>query len=169
MCSCLKNIRPPGVRPVVLAVATLSALLSAAGCAPQQPPQENRAPVVIDEAMLRRDWEPSVAYIPSGDVVAGVNRFPLRTPGNYTAAGTPDYPGALADYGASLLQTVALPFTYLFVPPFEPQVYSAGDLGPTYFGMPPMHPPAEPVVVDDLRVDPNSLEVVPRPTKLVYE
>lgn len=170
MCSCVEWMRGlGGLRSVLVTGAALAAFLATAGCAQRPRQQPVPPPMEIDQAMLLRDWEPSVAYIPSGNVIAGVNRFPLRTPGDYTAAGTPDYGGAVLDYGAHLIQTVALPFTYLFVPPFEPQVYAAEPLGLTYTGMEEMQTPSPPVEVDDLQVDPQTLEVLPPPARPVYE
>jgi len=162
MCSCAERThRLPKLRLLLLIGGVLTSLVSVTGCARQQPQQATPPPMIIDEAMQKRDWEPSVAYIPSGDVVAGVNRFPLRSGGEYTEGGTPDYAGAALDYGAHLVQTLALPFTYLFVPPFEPQVYRDEEIGPSYTGMPQMRPARQPQRVDDIEVDPDTLEVLP--------
>lgn len=110
------------------------------GCAPQQPAAgPTPPPMPIDGAMQRRDWEPVAAYYPNGDTVAGVNRFPLRPQGG--SLGDPDYVNAAYDLGASALQTVALPFTYLVVPPFSRQVSIGENIPPTYTAMPVLTPP----------------------------
>ncbi|MBW3571434.1 MAG: hypothetical protein KY467_10030, partial [Gemmatimonadetes bacterium] len=59
--------------------------------------------------------------------------------------------------------TVALPFTYIFIPPFARAVYEGEEFGPTYTGMPPMRPEGAAVVVDGTQVEPSTLEVIPRP------
>jgi hypothetical protein len=170
MCSCLERMRGRApaaicVRSAVLCAGALAVTFGAAGCAQKQQYAATPPPMVVDEAMQRRDWEPSVAYIPNGDTVAGVNRFPLRSAGYYGEGGTPDYVGAAGDVGLSIAQTFALPFTYILVPPFEPQVYRAEAIGPTYHGMPQMSAGRgrKPVRVDGVRVNPERLEVLPPP------
>ena len=63
--------------------------------------------------------------------------------------------------------TVALPFTYLFIPPFAKAVYTGEQIGPTYTGMPPMRPASNTVKVDGLEVDRDTLEIraAPRQTE----
>src|SRR5215208_2652625 len=118
-------------RAVLLALGLGAAGVAVAGCSQQQQPAAPQPkPMDIDAAMQRRDWERSVAWYPNGDVVAGVNRFPLRTYGS--TDGGPDLQNALLDFGAAVVQTVALPFTYLVVPPFEKQVFTGDVLPPSY-------------------------------------
>jgi hypothetical protein len=136
--------------------------LAAGGCAGRQPAQQTRPPMIVDEAMQRRDWERSVSYYPNGDTVSGHNRFPLRTD---LQPGTNEYGAAAYDIAASLVQTVALPFTYVFVPPFSRAVYHGDDVGPSYTAMPEMRPPAATVNVDGLVVDRDTLQVRGRPQK----
>ena len=122
------------------ALCLLASVLT--GCAPQQPAAAPPAPAMaIDAAMQRRDWEPSAAYYPNGDTLAGVQRYPLRSQGG--APGTPDYPNALFDLAASAGQTIVLPFTYLFAPPFAPQVFTGEAIRPSYTAMPDMAPPVQ--------------------------
>ena len=97
--------------------------------------------MAVDAAMQRRDWERSAAWYPSGDTLAGVQRYPLRSGGGNP--GTPDYPNAFYDLLASAGQTVVLPFTYLFVPPSAPQVFSGENIPPTHTAIPDMTPPAQ--------------------------
>jgi hypothetical protein len=141
-----------------------AALLAAVvgGCAQQPPRQPARPPLVVDGAMQRREWDRSVAPYPNGDTVSGHNRFPFRTDSDRSQN---EYPLAAYDIAASLGQTVALPFTYLFIPPFARAVYHGDDIGPTYTAMPAMRPPATTVNVDGLVVDRDTLEVKGRPGK----
>jgi hypothetical protein len=119
----------------------------AGGCAQQQQQQApTPVPMDIDPAMQRRDWERSVSWYPNGDVVAGVNRFPIRSYGARMSGAdyNPDYANAALDLGAALIQTAALPFTYLAVPPFESQVFTEEAIPPTYTAMPDMRPARTP-------------------------
>jgi hypothetical protein len=134
MSSCLK-----GLRAALLALAVCGgAGFVGGGCAQQKPAAPPVQPMEIDAAMQRRDWERSVAWYPNGDTVAGVNRFPLRSYGDNH--GDADYTNAGLDLLASLGQTVALPFTYLFVPPFEAQVFGDQTIPATHTAMPFMRP-----------------------------
>ena len=154
--------RPLERRLVALALLGAAVLAPATGCAPRQPQPVTRPPLIVDEAMQRRDWERSVAWYPNGDTVSGHNRFPIRTS---VEPGTNEYGAAAFDIVASMAQTVALPFTYIFIPPFSRAVYRGEDIGPTYTGMPNMRPPRAGVYVDGLLVERDTLEVIGRPAQ----
>jgi hypothetical protein len=134
MSSCLKATGRTLASLLLLAPALL-----ATGCAQQQPSPPPAQPMEIDAAMQRRDWERSAAWYPNGDTLAGVQRFPLRPQGG--SPGSPDYTNAAIDLAASMGQTIVLPFTYLFVPPFAPQVFTGEAIPATYTAMPEMAPP----------------------------
>ena len=138
MSSCLERVRAA----VLLAAGALGGAGSVGGCTQRPAAAPPQQPMEIDAAMQRRDWERSVAWYPNGDTVAGVQRFPLRTYGSSYAgdAAGPDYTNAALDVLAAAGQTIALPFTYLFVPPFEAQVFSDETVPPAYTAMPYMRP-----------------------------
>jgi hypothetical protein len=138
MSLCLERLRAAALLALGLCGA---AGFGGVGCVQQQQAAPLPEPMEIDPAMQRRDWERSVAWYPNGDTVAGVNRFPIRSQGGNP--GDPDYNNAMLDLLATAAQTVALPFTYLFVPPFEPQVFSGEYIPPTYTAMPDMRPVME--------------------------
>ena len=147
-------------RLMPLALLAAAAGASIAGCArPTPQPAYTPPPMLVDEAMQKRDWERSVAYYPNGDTVSGYNRFPIRSDAQ---VGEAEYTDAAYDIGASLVQTVALPFTYLFIPPFSRAVYTGEQIGPSYTAMPPMRP-GPTVEVDGLAVDRDTLEVIQAP------
>ena len=133
------------VRSSYAPAACVLAAVCLTGCGPQPPPAPPPGPAMeIDSAMQMRDWERSAAWYPNGDTVSGVNRFPIRSQGG--TAATPDYANAAIDLGASMAQTVALPFTYLFVPPFARATYTGENIPPTHTGMPikaPTPPPSD--------------------------
>jgi hypothetical protein len=143
-------------------LAVVMLLAAVGGCAQQQPQIYTPPPLIIDDAMKRREWEPSVALYPNGDTVSGHNRFPIRT--NAEGERT-EYGAAVFDVAASLVQTIALPFTYIFIPPFAKALYRGEDIPPSYTAMPPMRPPRKTVVADGLVVDPDTLETVAGPKK----
>ena len=141
-------------------IALLGAAVLLGGCAGPAPRPYTPPPMVIDPAIQKRDWERSVAYYPNGDTVSGHNRFPVRSDAQIGEAELGD---AVYDIGASLAQTVALPFTYLFIPPFAPAVYTGENIGPSYTAMPPMRPADPTARVDGLVVDRDTLRVVEAP------
>jgi hypothetical protein len=143
-------------------LAVVMVLAAVAGCAQERRQTPTPPPLVIDDAMKRREWERSVAAYPNGDTVSGHNRFPIRTDAGEDRT---EYGAAVVDVAASLAQTVALPFTYIFIPPFAPAVYRGEDIPPTYTAMPPMRPAVRTVMVDDLTVDRDTLEIIARPKR----
>ena len=146
MSSCLRRTRAAIL--LALSVGGVAGAGAGSGGCTQQ--QQAPLPVAmdIDQAMQRRDWERSVAWYPNGDVVAGVNRFPIRSYDSRMNAAdyNPDYWNATLDLGAALIQTVALPFTYLVVPPFESQLFTEEAIPPTYTAMPNMRPARSPTI-----------------------
>ena len=142
--------------PLLLLAAALG------GCAQPAHQAYTPPPLIVDGAMQRREWERSVAAYPNGDTVSGHNRFPVRS---NAPVGESEYGPAAFDIGASLVQTVALPFTYLVIPPFAKAVYTGEKIGPTYTAMPQMRPPNTTVNVDGLVVDRDTLEVRVGPRK----
>lgn len=155
----------PILRRRVLPAALLAVVMPGAliGCANRPHQTRTPPPLVIDGAMQRREWERSVAYYPNGDTVSGHNRFPIRTT---AAPGENEYGAAFFDIAVSMVQTAALPFTYVFIPPFSKAVYHGDDVGPSYTAMPEMRPPVTTVRVDGIVVDRDTLEVVGRPQKV---
>ena len=145
MSSCLKRIS----RALLVAMALSTSAVITPGCTQQQPAAAPPAPAMaIDAAMQRRDWERSVSYYPNGDTLAGVQRYPIRSQGG--EPGSPDYPNMLFDFAASAGQTIALPFTYLFAPPFAPQVFTGEDIPPSYTVIPDMAPPTRATVYGEV-------------------
>lgn len=118
------------------AVATL-----VAGCQPPAaPPPEpiSTRPLVVDEAMDRRDWEQVAIYYPNGDTVAGTTRFwAYRVRDDVR----PYWQQILFDPFLFLAQTAYLPFTFIQEPLLAKRVTQGEIFEPTHFGVPPV--PAE--------------------------
>jgi hypothetical protein len=121
---------------VVRAIVPVAALVSAgAGCQRVMPPPSmviNPAPIVIDEAMQRRDWDESTAYYTNGVTVAGPTgiyfesdpRLPLLARG---AIDTPLFVG----------HTIALPFDFIWDPPWKDVAYPRAQAPASYTAVPP--------------------------------
>jgi hypothetical protein len=151
MSSCLDRSRRPVAnrftgasrfaRALVTSLALLAPALAGTGCTQQPASAPPEKPMIVDAAMQRRDWERSAAWYPNGDTLAGVQRYPLRSGGGNL--GDPDYANAFYDLLASAGQTIALPFTYLVVPPFAPQVFTGENIPPSHTAMPDFSPPTQ--------------------------
>jgi hypothetical protein len=105
---------------IALAAASSAALMG--GCQKVLPPKnepvaliESQIPPQRDEATVRRDFEKSTLYYPNGTTVAGSTRFPLAP-----RAQAGHLERNLVEPALFLGNVVALPFTYLVKPPFEP-------------------------------------------------
>jgi hypothetical protein len=132
--------RPKTLRRTALAVTL--AVGAVVGCMPPgQRPNEpvNTTPVVVDEAMDRRDWEPTTAYYANGDTYGGHTRFWAQEPGRPR----PVWQQIVIDPFLFIGQVAYLPFTYFTVPPFEPKVTQGQVIAPTHYGVPPV-PELEP-------------------------
>lgn len=132
MCSTRKS-KTAGLRLACGAALALAGL--AGGCQWAGPPpteRVNTTPVVIDEAMQRRDWDQSVAYYQNGAVVAGPTATYLRP--------DPELPelaqGAL-ETPLFVANVVIFPFTWVAAPPWADVVYRGMNLEPTYTAAPP--------------------------------
>src|SRR3954467_13332003 len=54
----------------------------AAGCQRNIPPATerlNNSPLIVDEAMQRRDWDRSISFYPHGDTIAGGTGYMFQT------------------------------------------------------------------------------------------
>src|SRR5947207_2388741 len=114
MCSVLN---PMSRRLTALALtgaslATVGALTG--GCAKRQPErvEVNTTPLVIDEAMQRRDWDRSIAYYPNGAVIAGPTLFNYEPKRNQVG-----YSYFASDSLTFFVNIVLLPLYYIRTPP----------------------------------------------------
>ena len=99
------------------------------------PAAVDRSPLVVDEAMERRDWSPSVAHYANGETRA--------YPTGFVLGHSPDAPAwapVVTDTPLFLSNIVAMPVGYLFTPPWTPVDYPRGVVPPTYNAMPPLPP-----------------------------
>ena len=119
-------------------------------------------PVVIDEAMQIRDWEPSTAHYTNPRFIAGPKGFWYDPAYNMPA---PVY--AVQETPMFLLQTLALPLTVWLPPLWTPIEYAGETLEPSWHAMPPLppanpdEPPAPPEVTERGMDEPAPVPVEP--------
>jgi hypothetical protein len=113
------------------------ALGGAGGCKTPPPgPVETYEPKQLDEAMVyRQEWPQTKAYFASG----AVRTYRERWPYNYwSTRNNSRYASMFLDLPAFVYQSIRLPFTYLFYPPFTTKVEPGLQLNPSYTGVPPL-------------------------------
>jgi len=111
-----------------------------AGCqravnVPQGPLSET--PVVVDQAMQLREWEPVSAYYQNPRFIAGPTGFNYETP--YEPF---QWYYGLTDTPLFLAQTLGLPIALIMTPPWSEVTYAGATFEPTYYAMPPLPPSA---------------------------
>lgn len=139
MCSTRRKSGPARMRAMAASAAALGlavALGGAAGCKTRQPlVMETHELVAVDEPMRYRDWPRSTAYFASGAVRTYRTRFPYT---HQSIENNNRFAAVLLDFPALVYQTVRLPFTYLFYPPFSTRIEKGIQVEPTYTGVPPL-------------------------------
>ncbi len=133
MCSILKRAS----RGVMMA-AVATVLSAGAGCQRMTPPQPDRlshAPLVVDEAMQKRDWEPQTCYYANGNTIAGGTGYVFRTSDRL-----PQLWWRIVDPTVATGNILALPGTIWFNPPWKAMAYQGAIIPPTYTAMPEVPP-----------------------------
>ncbi len=107
-----------------------------AGCSHAQQAAQTQPPLLIDQAMEKRDWNRSVCYYQSGAVVAWHKRFHY-----IPSASRPDRLGVVIEPVFFVGETLLLPVTLFTEPVGQHEVYRAfPPTPPTYTGVPPLPP-----------------------------
>ncbi|HEY8667306.1 MAG TPA: hypothetical protein VIL86_11605 [Tepidisphaeraceae bacterium] len=119
---------------IVAGAAFLAAGVGGGGCqrvTNQTPVRLNDRPLVVDEAMQRRNWELTDAEYPNGAVRAGSTgfRYEVNPDNNSQFAG-------VEDQGLFIVQTLLLPITLPSGP--SKQVYHGAQTPPTHAAVPPV-------------------------------
>ncbi len=116
----------------------LSSILLFTGCQQVLPPKvtpvtlmEDQNPHVVDASTTHREFDRSTSYYPSGAVESPSTRFPFG-PREGARSGEAE----LLAVPLFLGNVVALPFTYLFKPPFSTHVYHGDYTNPTHTALP---------------------------------
>ena len=110
------------------------------GCLKAQPPLApvSRHPLVIDEAMDRRQWATVPANYQNGSTPAWPTGFVLEH-----RPDAPKWSPAFTDTPLFLANIFAMPIGYAVTPGWTRVIYPTGTVEPTYHAMPPL-PPAPP-------------------------
>lgn len=107
--------------------------LTAAGCQTtvNRPAKADldTTPLVVDEAMQKRDWDRSVAYYANGDTLAGPDLTVIET----TA---PDPYQRVLDPVVATINDSITPVTTILFPPWKDVIYQGVVTPPTYTAQP---------------------------------
>jgi hypothetical protein len=123
-----------------LSISLTVASLGVGGCMvakPAQPEAMNDAPLVVDDAMQKRNFPKTEATYPNGAVLAG--------PTWETFQPRPDVPyqvNAIAEPGIFVGNIFLMPYQMFRQPPGSSVVWPGAVIEPTYSAMPPL--PASP-------------------------
>jgi hypothetical protein len=129
-----------GMKLMIGAGALFSAV-AMVGCsriATPNPDVYSDTPLIVDEAMQRREWEPTVAYYPSGDVVAGPTGFWYRPKDDLGYVER-----QLVEVPIFVGQVALLPYRVIKEPLTETKVYPGAIQEPTYTASPPLETDVE--------------------------
>jgi hypothetical protein len=91
----------------------------------------NPTPIVVDEAMQRRDWPLQTASYENGVTVAGPTGQYLQPDKSL-----PQYAQMPIEYPLFLGQVILLPFDLLWDPPWKDVAYPRAQMPPTYTAAP---------------------------------
>jgi hypothetical protein len=114
-----------------------SVFLLLPGCVKETKPvaSVDKSPLVIDDAMLQRNWPRTTVRFQNGETPAAPTGFILHH--------NPDAPAwtqAVTDFPLFLVNVTCMPVGYVFTPPWTRVIYPAGVVEPSYTGVPPLPP-----------------------------
>jgi hypothetical protein len=89
----------------------------------------NQTPLVVDEAMQKRDWDRSVARYANGDTIGGPHLIVLQNT-------TPDPWMRVTDPVISVINDSLVPITTVLAPPWKDVIYQGVQTPPTYTAQP---------------------------------
>jgi hypothetical protein len=89
----------------------------------------NQTPLVVDEAMQKRDWDRSVARYANGATIAGPDLIVLENT-------TPDPVMRVSDPVISVVNDSLVPITTVLFPPWKDVIYFGVETPPTYTAQP---------------------------------
>ncbi len=95
----------------------------------------SHAPLIVDEAMQRRQWPRTVARFQNGETPATPTGFLLQH--NPRA---PKWAPALTDGPLFVANIFAIPVAYAFTPAWQTVIYPSGVTEPSYNAMPQLPP-----------------------------
>ena len=126
-------------RQTTAAAALLLVAGSTTGCLKETAPVApvSHAPLVIDEAMQRRQWKPVAVHYQNGETPAWPTGFILQH-----SPDAPKWAPLVTDGPLFLANVLVMPIGYAVTPGWTRVIYPTGVVGPTYNAMPPLPPPS---------------------------
>src|SRR3954468_5352339 len=97
---------------------TAAAMLGCQANVPQGVERLNNSPLIVDEAMQRREWDRSTTYYANGDTVADATGYMY-----HTRETIPDPWRRVAEPGVATLNMALLPVGMFVNSPFKQQPY----------------------------------------------
>jgi len=121
-------------RSIATPLHALALLGVMTGCqfASNKPPKMNlnQSPLIVDEAMQRRDWDRTTINYANGDTLAGPDLVWIEVAG-------PEFIQRVTDPAISLVNDLSTPVTTIITPPWKDMVYQGLFIPPTYSAQPP--------------------------------
>jgi hypothetical protein len=93
----------------------------------------NQSPLIVDEAMQKRDWDRSSVMYANGDTLAGPDLIVIESAG-------PEWLQRGTDPAVSTVNNAITPVTTVLSPPWKDMVYQGMVIPPTYSAQPPPNP-----------------------------
>src|SRR4051794_39829680 len=118
---------------IALAIASL---LPLTGCQFKQPPPQDRVndiPLLVDEAMQKRDFERSTIVYPNGSAIAGSTGYMMETNSRIPYEAT-----RATDPFVATGNILLLPITFPLSKPWKAREFSGAKVPPTYTAQPPL-------------------------------
>ena len=106
------------------------------GCQRVAPPMADRVndtPLIVDEAMQKRDWDPSVQYYPNGATVADFSGAWFEQHQKVS-----DDWRRVTDPAVATGNILTLPISIPLEMRHDPRVYHGAQIPPTYTAQPPL-------------------------------
>lgn len=131
MCS-IRNVRG-GLMAAALAMAA-PLIMMLGGCqsnVPEPVARLNDSPLIVDDAMQRREWDRSTSFYANGDTAAGGTGYMFQTHETINERDRRVVDPVLATMNIGLL-----PVGIFVNSPFKSQVYQGVVIPPTHTGMP---------------------------------
>jgi hypothetical protein len=125
-----------GIKLLLGAGALWSAVGATGGCTRNSRPNPdayNDTPLIVDEAMQRREWDPTLATYPSGDTVASPTGFWYRPKDDMGYVER-----QLVEVPLFIGQVFMMPYTMIEEPLTDTKVYPGAIQESTYTASPPL-------------------------------
>ena len=100
---------------------------------PESTERLNNTPLIVDDAMQKRQWDQSTSYYANGDTVADGTGYMFETHET-----VPDGWRRVVEPAITTMNIALLPIGVFVNSPIKEQVYQGGIIPPTHHAMPPL-------------------------------